>query len=78
MVISMAHLFFNCPNKPFYHPRGLRMVAPPLDVVVRRHLKHFNHSKQFKKDMTRYSLDHKELEVMLRSYITNCAVTYAW
>ncbi|GAH98876.1 unnamed protein product, partial [marine sediment metagenome] len=33
--------------------------------------KHFNHSKQFKKDITGYFLDYKELEVMLRSYIAN-------
>ena len=35
------------------------------------HLKHFNHSKQFKKDTARYFLDCKELKVMLRSYIAN-------
>lgn len=33
------------------------------------HLKHFNHSKQFKKDMTKYFIDSKEVEIMLKNYL---------
>lgn len=33
------------------------------------HLKHFNHSKQFKKDMTKHFIDYKRLGSMLRSYL---------
>lgn len=33
------------------------------------HLKHFNHSKQFKKDMAKYFIDHKRLGSVLRSYL---------
>ena len=33
------------------------------------HLKHFNHSKRFKKDLTRCFGDHKEAETMLKNYL---------
>jgi len=59
-------LFFNW--KLICLPRRL------VDYIVFHellHLKHFNHSRQFRKDMARHFLDYKELEAMLRSYIAN-------
>ena len=58
----------------FFNWRLICLPQRLVDYIVFHellHLKHFNHSKQFKKDMARYFLDYKELEVMLRSYIGN-------
>lgn len=58
----------------FFNWRLICLPQRLVDYIILHeflHLKHFNHSKQFKKDIARYFLDYKELEVMLRSYIAN-------
>ncbi len=35
------------------------------------HLKHFNHSKQFRTAMAKHFADHKQLEAMLKTYVAN-------
>jgi len=52
-----------------------RLVCLPerlADYVVLHellHMNHFNHSRQFKKDMARYFIDYKEVEAMLKNYL---------
>jgi hypothetical protein len=58
----------------FFNWRLICLPQRLVDYIVFHellHLKHFNHSKQFKKDMAKHFIDYKELEAMLRSYIAN-------
>ncbi len=61
-------------GKLFFNWRLICLPQRLVDYIVFHellHLKHFNHSKQFKKDMAKHFIDRKELETMLRTYITN-------
>lgn len=52
-----------------------RLICLPVDLVdyivfhELLHLKHFNHSKQFRNAMAKRFADHKELSAMLRTYV---------
>jgi len=58
----------------FFNWRLICLPQRLVDYIVLHellHLRHFNHSRQFKKDMARHFIDYKELEARLRNYIAN-------
>ncbi len=65
--------YCNRNGKIFFNWRLICLPERLADYVVFHevlHLKHFNHSKQFKKDMTKYFIDSKEVEIMLKNYLS--------
>ncbi len=61
-------------RKLYFNWRLICLPQRLVDYIVFHellHLRHFNHSKQFRKDMAKQFIDHKELELMLRTYTTN-------
>ncbi|MCG2827515.1 MAG: M48 family metallopeptidase [Thermoplasmatales archaeon] len=64
--------YCNRNGKLFFNWRLICLPERLADYIVFHeilHLKHFNHSKQFKKDMTKYFIDSKEVEIMLKNYL---------
>jgi len=55
----------------FFNWRLICLPQRLVDYIVLHellHLKHFNHSKQFKKDMARHLIDYREIETQLKNY----------
>jgi predicted metal-dependent hydrolase len=58
-------------GKLFFNWRLICLPPRLIDFIVFHellHLKHFNHSKQFRNILSRYFSDHKELEATLKTY----------
>jgi len=58
----------------FFNWRLICLPESLIDYIVLHevlHLKHFNHSPQFKKEMAKYLVDFKEREKQLKTYILN-------